>query len=85
MSVVVVLVLRAGTELHEDDDHGVGEQVAEGMDAVGNHCRRLSHKACYELEDYKQDIYRRTIQRNACGALLSVCFHITTKNYIRQK
>ena len=72
VAVVVVLVLRAGAELHEDDHHGVGEQVAERVDAIGDHCGRLSEDAGDELEDNQYDIDGCTVECHACSPFLSV-------------
>ena len=40
--VVVVFIGGLAADAHEEDDNEIGEQVAQRVDGIGNHCRRMS-------------------------------------------
>ncbi len=65
VTVIVLLVLRAVGELHEEQDGDVGDEVRQRVHRVGHHRGAVPRNAGYELQGDEQGVDYAARQRDA--------------------
>ena len=58
--IVVVFIRGLAADANEENDDEIGEQVAQRVDSIGNHCRRMSQYAGNEFQCHKDEIHDGT-------------------------
>ena len=72
VAVAVAAVFGLAADADEEEHHGVGEEVREGMDGVGGHGGAVAEEAGDELEDGQEDVDGAADQGDSVDFFLSV-------------
>ena len=56
VTIVVRLVLRLIADAYEDDDDGIGHEIAERMDGISHHSGTVAEDAGHKLEDQQHHV-----------------------------
>ena len=64
MTVIVIRILRFGTDADKDQDDQVRQEVRQGMDGIGYHRRTAGHDTGHKLEAEQHQVPDAPHQRN---------------------